>query len=109
MLSILICEDIEANPGLTDHEISLKISAIVDTLLERTNGTEQMIKTLTTSVTTTKSRLEAKVETLQSHVHALEQNIYDLENKERRRNLIIYGLNENTNENPSTRNDVVLK
>ncbi|CAN7984287.1 unnamed protein product [Ixodes pacificus] len=108
VLSLLVCGDVESNPGPTDHELLIKISANVDTLLKRTNGLEEKLENLSARVTSNEDLIKAQAEESQKHVHTLEQKIDDLENRERRNNLVIYGLNKPSDENPSSLNEKVL-
>lgn len=113
---LLSCGDIEANPGpsKTDREILLdlvegqsKMTATIEAVLTAQNKIEDKLSTLTDRldrfekqltdlnvVTNQVKVLETSVSRFDEQISELINKVDDLENRGRRNNLIIYGLEE---------------
>lgn len=110
ILSLVICGDVESNPGPTNEELLLQINTNVEILLQRTNGLEEKLEQQNARVTSSEGHIKYQTEApLQRHVQTLELNIDDLESRERRNNLVINRVKETPNENPSSLNYAELK
>ncbi|XP_075742266.1 uncharacterized protein LOC142795860 [Rhipicephalus microplus] len=114
IVNLLVCGDIESNPGPSDKDLLAqllagqnKISATVEniqanqkkfeskitTLAEKINGIEQQLSSLN-KLTTQVNDMEKVISHQSAALASLIEKVDDLENRSRRNNLIIYGLDE---------------
>ncbi|CAN7937785.1 unnamed protein product [Ixodes hexagonus] len=112
--NLLVCGDVEANPGATDTELLLELlagqSKMNDTILnvlasqdeinkkmtalnERIDGLERQVTSLN-AVTNQIKDMETTVSRFDIQLSSLMTKVDDLENRSRRNNLIIYGIDE---------------
>ncbi|XP_042149445.1 protein unc-13 homolog C-like [Ixodes scapularis] len=116
--NLLVCGDVEANPGPTDRELLFELlagqSKMNDTVLnvlasqneinkkmtaltERIDGLERQVTGLN-AVTKQIKDIEAGVSGFDAQLSSLHAKVDDLENRSRRNNLIIYGIDESNTE-----------
>ncbi|XP_077486842.1 uncharacterized protein LOC144098218 [Amblyomma americanum] len=125
-ISLLICGDIESNPGPTDQEMlqqlllgqnnittsinnvltrQEKLEKNVASLHERISGIETQMASLGT-LKTEVNGLKSTIAELEQNVSSLLNKVDELENRSRRNNLIIYGVKEESTE---TFDDLIKK
>uniref|UniRef100_A0A147BTT5 Putative tick transposon n=1 Tax=Ixodes ricinus TaxID=34613 RepID=A0A147BTT5_IXORI len=115
---LMLCGDIETNPGpdtaavmemLTNISVDIKeiklSQAVTTSRLEKIESRLEGLEGLRSVV----NKNCDKTNRLEATITSLSNKIYDLENRSRRNNLIIFGLSELPNEESSTLEDKVTK
>lgn len=112
--NLLVCGDIESNPGPTEKEMleallagQAKTNEIIEAIRSNQNVIESKISTLTERVQRMDqqllllnklgnqvSEIETSVSNFEQGLSSLSRKVDDLENRSRRNNLILHGLDE---------------
>lgn len=120
MNTLLLCGDIESNPGPAEKELLLELLDGQRKILGTMEGMQKSQANIETKLAEVTARIDAveqqlsslnkmgeqvkNVENMLSHLEsdlsALYRKVDDLENRSRRKNLIIYGVEESNNETP---------
>ncbi|CAN7941741.1 unnamed protein product [Ixodes hexagonus] len=126
LLILLLSGDVELNPGptvseqietilLSQRDMTARLASIEQRLEqsaasanERLTSIEHRIEALSFSAQKLE-QCEASIESLKSQVVTLLDKVDDLENRSRRNNLIVYGINEEDNETLSSIRKAVIE
>lgn len=104
---LLLCGDVEQNPGPSIEEMFEQLLDGQKSVTSRLDAIEEKLKPVEASVVVV-NELGPKIATLEKTIQNLEKKLVELEDRSRRSNLIVYGVEEKIDESvESLTNEVV--
>lgn len=97
MSLLMLCGDIESNPGPTTEQLLAQLLEGQNNIQQRLNDIELKIKNIEASTLALKD-VGKKVSDLEKTVQSLRDSVVDLEDRSRRNNLLVFGIPEKDKE-----------
>ncbi|XP_049272181.1 protein unc-13 homolog C-like isoform X4 [Rhipicephalus sanguineus] len=105
---LLLCGDVEPNPGPDVQKLLAELLDGQKSIRKRLDGIELKLKKVE-EVATAVNEVKTMTYKLEKRVVSLESKLADLEDRNRRNNLIVFGIPETTNESFDELSESVLK
>lgn len=100
---LLLCGDIESNPGFNTEELLRELLDGQKNMQKRLDAIECKLANVE-AIAAKQAEVGAHVENMQRTIQSLEKKLRDLEDKSRQNNLVIFGIKEAVDKKP----DVLL-
>ncbi|XP_049273573.1 uncharacterized protein LOC119399789 [Rhipicephalus sanguineus] len=91
---LIMCGDVESNPGLNTEELLRQILDGQKTMQARLDTIESKVENSTAAFT----ELTSKISSLEATIQTIQTKLIDLEDRSRRNNLLVFGLPERPDE-----------
>ncbi|XP_075740604.1 uncharacterized protein LOC119185373 isoform X1 [Rhipicephalus microplus] len=105
---LILCGDIESNPGPTTEELLTEILAGQKVIQKRLDEIEQKFKVVDSTASLIKE-VSSVTHLLDKKVKDMEKKLVDLEDRGRRNNLLVFGVPEKQNETQADLEQSVVK